>query len=131
MIFLDANIFVDVLTAREGYEASLEIINSIRNKKEDGCLSALTIPILWYVLGEKRRSIAEIKSIIEGFNIVPLDPEIINTSFDSEMGDFEDAIQLNSAISGGSNIIITRNKKDFRSAAKVEILTPEELLSKK
>lgn len=130
MIFLDANIFLDVLSARDGYEASLEIIDSIRRRKEEGCLSALTIPILWFVLGESPKSLNSIKSIIDGFSIIPLNLQIINASFKSEMSDFEDAIQLNSAIKGRSKIIITRNKKDFKSKAKLEILTPEEFLEK-
>ncbi|MCL5679861.1 MAG: PIN domain-containing protein [Candidatus Marsarchaeota archaeon] len=130
MIFLDINVLVDVLSAREGYEASAEIIESIKEGKEKGCISALTIPITWYVLGERRESIEEIRTLTKYFTIVPLSLRILNNAFESKMRDFEDSIQLNSALKGKSEFLITRNKKDFEHYNKIIILTPEEFLSK-
>lgn len=129
MIFLDANIFVDVLSAREGYESSAEIIESVKDGKEGGCLSALTIPIIWYVLGESRESVKEIETLAKRFKIIPLNNQILKSSFRSGMGDFEDSIQLNSALKGGSKFLITRNKKDFEPHDGITVLTPEEFLS--
>ncbi len=129
MIFLDTNIFVDVLSNRDvWYEGSVEVINRVITGAEKGCMSVLTIPILWYVFGEKRESIPEIKAIIKNFNIISLTPELIRRSFGSEMRDFEDAIQLYSAIKGNCNFIITRNKKDFSNQKGLGILTPEEFM---
>ena len=129
MIFLDANVLVDVLSAREGFEASAEIIESVKNGKEEGCLSALTIPIIWYILGENVGSVKEIETLAKHFKIVPLNLQILNSSFKSEMEDFEDSIQLNSALKGGAKFLITRNKKDFKSDSRIIILTPEEFLA--
>jgi len=130
MIFLDVNIFVDILNNRDKwYGASARILNDIRNGKEDGCISALTVPILWYVLGENSESIKAIRAIIKGLKIIPMTSQIINESFSSQMIDFEDAIQMNSALKGGASVLITRNKKDFTDNAKLDILTPEEFLA--
>lgn len=128
MIFLDVNVLVDVLSVREGYEASAEVIDSIRSGKEDGCLSALTIPIIWYLLGESKESIKEIETLTKHFKIVPLNLQVLNSSFKGEMNDFEDSIQLNSALKAGAKFLITRNKRDFWSRSKITILTPEEFL---
>ncbi len=129
MIFLDANVLVDVLSAREGFEASAEIIESVKNGKEKGCLSALTIPIIWYVLGESKESVKEIETLAKHFKIVSLNSQILNNSFKSDMDDFEDSIQLNSALKGRSEFLITRNKKDFKLHSGIAILTPEEFLA--
>ncbi len=132
MIFLDTNIFVDVLSNRANwYEESAEIINRVAVGKEKGCISALTIPNLWYVLGEKRESIHEIKDIIKNFKVASLTPQIIETAFDSPIGDFEDAIQLHSAISNKCDFLITRNKKDFVSGSGITVSTPEEFLARR
>jgi predicted nucleic acid-binding protein len=130
MIFLDVNVFIDVLSAREGYEAGASIIESISEGKESGCLSALTIPIVWYVMGESKESIKDIKALIKHFKIIPLNSQMIEVSFASEMNDLEDAIQLNSAIRGKCDTLITRNKKDFIPHGRINVLTPEEFLRK-
>lgn len=128
-MFVDANIFVDVLADRDDwYENSAEIINRVETGTESGCISALTVPILWYVMGEKAEHLKEIKDIIKNFKIIPLTSQLINTSFNSEMKDFEDSIQLYSAIKGKCNTLITRNKRDFRTNTKISILTPDEFL---
>ena len=127
MIFLDTNILVDVLSAREGYDTSAEVVESIRAGRETGCISALTIPIVWYVLGERRESIGEIDTLVKHFSVVPLDLQILKTSFKSSMGDFEDSIQLNSALKKKCSTLITRNKRDFKTD-RITVLTPEEFL---
>jgi len=115
-----------------GMESSLEVIEMVRKGDISGHISALSVPILWF-LTEKNLSELEAKevtkSIIKGFSIITLNPEILNKSFKSEMGDFEDAIQLYSAVKGNCKYLITRNKKDFIQSGKLSIITPEEFLS--
>ena len=57
--------------------------------------------------------------------IIPLNSKMLRISFASQMNDFEDAIQLNSAIKGGCTTLITRNKKDFGNPKELDILTPQ------
>jgi len=84
MIFVDVNIFVDVLSGRGGFENSIKIIDSIRSGKIRGSISALTVPILWFLIIKWRESKAAkdyVKDIISGFNIIPLSERIIQNSF--------------------------------------------------
>lgn len=122
---------MDMLEERQGVESSTKIINLVREKKLTCCISALTIPILWF-LTEKNLSETEAKTvvheIVKGFSVTPLNTIIINEAFKSKINDFEDAIQLYSAIKSKSEFLITRNKKDFESN-KISILTPEEFLN--
>jgi len=122
---------MDMLEERQGIEGSMRVINLVREKKIGGYISALTIPILWFIT-EKALSETEAKKVIresiKGFSIAPLSSNVLNEAFKSEMKDFEDAIQLHSAIRARCEYLITRNKKDFISEDRPKILTPEEFL---
>ena len=54
-------------------------------------------------------------------------PGDVKKAFQSEMLDFEDALIAYSAASAGIDIIITRNKKDYKNSP-ITVLTPEEFL---
>lgn len=134
MILVDVNIFVDVLSGRENFENSIKIIDLVKKEKIQGSISALTVPILFFLLSkcqDPRIAKNSVEEITKGFDIVPLTIQILQKSFESELNDFEDAIQFYSAIEGKCKIIITRNKKDFEVCEGVKILTPEEFLAKR
>jgi predicted nucleic acid-binding protein len=93
----------------------------------------ITVPILWFLITkwkEPKTAKDDVKDIINGFSIVPLNERIIQNSFESKMEDFEDAIQFYSALEAKCAAIITRNKRDFEISTDIVILTPEEFLSK-
>ena len=46
-VLLDINIFMDALERRQGWVHSLEVINRARRQEIKGCISALTIPIVY------------------------------------------------------------------------------------
>jgi hypothetical protein len=62
------------------------------------------------------------------FNLVPLDAQITNQSIDSDIKDFEDAIQFFSALRVEAKVLVTRNSKDFPEAD-LAIQTPMEFLA--
>ncbi|MDE0026320.1 MAG: hypothetical protein OXP69_18075 [Spirochaetaceae bacterium] len=57
-----------------------------------------------------RQAIVALRDI---FTVVPLDAQILNQSIDSARGDFEDAIQLHSAVRVGARYLVTRNPAHF------------------
>lgn len=131
MILVDVNVFMDVFERRNGWINSMEIINQIRQKNQKGHVSALTVPILWFLRSKhysERESKKDIEEIIKGFEIVALDKAVIESSFRSKIKDFEDALQLYSAVSAKCTKLITRNVKDFKEDSGIMILTPEEYL---
>ena len=46
-----------------------------------------------------------------------------------QMKDFEDALQLGAAVACGSDVIVTRNNKDFPKDRGIAIQTPEEFVA--
>jgi predicted nucleic acid-binding protein len=81
----------------------------------------------------KQRSENAAREILRKFKvlveILPLDDKLIELVLsDSAFADFEDGLQYYSALENKVDVIITRNKKDFKNA-KIPILTAKEYLA--
>lgn len=73
----------------------------------------------------------EVRYILLSFKTVDLDEDILEKSFDDKrFDDVEDAVQFHSALKS-AEIIVTRNKADYRRVfGEIEVLDPEELIKK-
>ena len=133
-VFVDINIFMDILEKRNGWKASLALVQLVRTGRIKGFISALTPPIIYFLrlkFSEDEKVRKDTKKIISGFSIVPLTEDLLMKSFEERrIKDFEDAIQFHSA-KISSQVLITRNKKDFTEViGEIEVLTPEEFFKK-
>lgn len=70
------------------------------------------------------KNLRKLKTLI---NILPIDERIIEQSLNSEFNDFEDAIRYFTAVNNGINLIITRNKMDYKKS-RITISTSEEFI---
>jgi predicted nucleic acid-binding protein len=131
-ILVDVNVFIDVLTRRANWDGSLRVLNLVRRFPEiEGWVSALTVPLLYFFrlrVVEEKQARMDTQAAIKGFCIIPLTSEILDQALTLDLPDFEDNIQLVSAETMAADYVITRNKRDFRSA-RLSILTPEEWLA--
>jgi hypothetical protein len=127
-IFLDINVFQDILSARQGYDASVFIIELVRQGKMKGFCSALTIPILWYLNRKMDNQREKLRILLKGFSIIALTLAMIKKTLSRHrFGDLEDEIQYLSAQKSGSKILITRNIADFPKHP-LQLFTPEKYL---
>ncbi len=131
-VFVDTNILLDVLARREPFYAeSAQVWTLAETGRVAGFTSALSLPNLFYILrrsdGPKaaRRALSILRDI---FQLVPLDRQIVDQAIDSQIKDFEDAIQFFSAIRAGASSLITRNPRDFPRET-IGIQTPVEFLA--
>lgn len=137
VLFLDANIFIDILQERPGWQSSLAIVTETKAKRFRGSLSSLTVAIIHYIRKRQvpeRQARQDIKSIIEGFDILAVTSDHVHASLSDEskklFTDFEDALQFHSA-RGIAGAMITRNKRHYSRVTKeIQILTPEEFMRK-
>lgn len=67
--------------------------------------------------------------MIQILEIVGVDKDIVIQALESEMADFEDAIQVFSAKSNLIDLVITRNVADFASSG-MKAMTPQEFIQK-
>jgi len=129
-ILLDTNIIIDVLTKRDGYEASLSLIKCCELGKAEGFVSATTVTDVVYILrkylppADVRDALQTLFLIVDVASVLKGD---ISAAFLSEMRDFEDAVQSACALRIGAAYVVTRNLKDFEKSA-VPAILPEAML---
>lgn len=130
-IFIDTDIFLDVLAERQPfYKNAAAIFTLIEHGKILGYTSPVVFANLHYILSKqlpKKYAITSLKRIRTLIKIVPVDEKNIDLSLESGFTDFEDAIQYNAAISAGISTLITRNIKDYKNPI-ITVCSPEEYL---
>ena len=132
-LFVDTNIVLDLLAQRaEFFQEAQELFTRADLNKVELTISALTFANTHYILS-KHLKLEETRKILNKFkvlvNVAPVDDKIIELALASDFKDFEDAIQYYSALESKAQLIITRNKKDFKHA-KIPIMTAKEYIRK-
>lgn len=130
-IFLDTNVMLDLLGERKPF---YEPIAKIATLAEKEILTMVVSPISFatsnYFLSKFENSnIAKDK--LRKFKIVSevcsLDERTIEKSLNSSIKDFEDALQYFCATESNCEIIITRNRKDYKESL-LPVMTADEFL---
>ena len=132
-VFLDTNVIIDVLAAREPFfRDSQRVVDYCERHSESGFLSALTFCTAAYVL---RKSVGKdelpnkLKTLRKIFDVLPVTRGSVDWAIDSQMPDFEDALQYECATSAKTDVIVTRDKSGF-AGAKIPVLSPTEFVAK-
>lgn len=134
-ILIDTNIVIDLLSMRKKfYDAAANLFSQADKKELTLTISSLTFANTNYVL-TKLKSAKEARQILRKFKvlveILNLDDKITELALsDESFPDFEDGLQYYSAIENQVDIMITRNKKDFKNS-KLPVLTAKEFLARK
>jgi predicted nucleic acid-binding protein len=130
-LFVDSDIILDLLAKREpNYIHAANLFTLIDHKEVNAFTSPIVFANLHYILRKLTsnatalKSLRKLKTLI---NILPVDEKVIEQLLNSEFTDFEDAIQYFTAVNNKINIIITRNKTDYKKS-KISVLTAEEFL---
>jgi predicted nucleic acid-binding protein len=132
-LLVDTNIVIDLLSKREEFfQEAQELFTLADNNEVVLFVSALTFANTHYLLAkyqkldEARKTLIKFKVLV---NVAALDDKIVELALVSDFKDFEDAIQYHSALENEVDIIITRNKKDFKNS-KLPVMTAKEYLKK-
>lgn len=130
-VFVDTDIVLDLLTAREPhYEHAAELFSLADENSIKLYVSSLTFANVNCILsrqlssGQARKMLLKFKTLI---NVLSVNDKIIELALASDFKDFEDAIQYNTAIENGITTLLTRNLKDFKKA-EIAILTAHQFL---
>ncbi len=130
-LFLDTNIFLDLLADRMPFYTEAAKLFSLADKKKIKLsVSSLCLADANYILSRQNPEM-EVRKILRKFkvlvNVLPLDDKIIDLALNSDFKDFEDAIQYFTAIENDQDIIITRNQPDFKES-KIPVMTAGEFI---
>jgi predicted nucleic acid-binding protein len=131
-LLIDTNIVIDLLSKRkEFYSEAADLFSKADKKELNLTISSLTFANINYILS-KLKSAKEAKEILRKFKVLvellSLDEKVTELALsDDNFADFEDGLQYYSALENGVDVIITRNKKDFKNS-KLPVLTTKEFL---
>jgi predicted nucleic acid-binding protein len=131
-LFVDTDVCIDLLSGRQPFNTSAEILFSLADKSKARIyVSSLSFSNIDYVLRSQysaihsRQIIGKFKTLV---NVLPVDSKTIDLAIASDFSDFEDAIQYSCAIENNLTTLITRNIKDYKKAT-IQVLTPETFLA--
>ena len=131
--FFDANVLLDVLLGRAPfYTDSARALTLADTGRVDGCASAITFPVVFYIVewyrdgSEAHRAVRALAGML---SVAPCDDQVINQAIDCGAADFEDAVQYFSAVRAGAECIITRDRSGFPTDSTIPVLAPTEFLA--
>lgn len=131
-VFLDTNVILDLIQRRVGYDDAALIMQKSENGEYSLYTSSLSMVNIAYILRKYYRGeslyhlLEELGDII---GVITVSSEAYHKALQSRALDFEDAIQLFSAIESDMDCIVTRNAQDF-IFDKLPIYTPFDFLKR-
>lgn len=131
-LFLDTNVILDLLGERiPFYDSIAKVATLADQKKITLVVSPLSFTTVAYVLNKyesTETTLTKLRKFKFLCEVCEVESETIEKALNSNLTDFEHAVQYFTALQSNSSIIITRNGKDFKSAT-IPIMTAEEYLS--
>lgn len=131
-VILDTNIILDSFQARVPFNEQSDIILSdCALRKYDAYITSKSFTDIHYVLHKDLNNEKEtrrfLKAILLFSKVLDTKGEESIKAIDSPVKDYEDAMIEETAYEICIDIIITRNKKDFKNS-RVPAITPEEFI---
>ncbi len=133
-VLVDTNIVLDGLLEREPFVRDAKaLIEAIEVEQIEGYVTATTLTNIFYIVRRQTKSIELARQAVSEtlalMEVCPVNRDILEAAFASNLRDFEDAVtvQLACAIASRLDAIITRNAQDFAGAT-LPILSASELL---
>lgn len=130
-VLLNLNVILDVLQMREPfYEASARLLALVESGHVKGYIAAHSITTLFYLIQKDKSSAqarAHITSLLQFLEIAPVDQDTIEKALNLDYKDFEDAVQMVSALQCKAGCLITRNVVDYEPAL-LPVMQPVDFL---
>ena len=131
VVLIDLNVVLDVLQKREPFfETSAGLLAAVEAGKVRGYIAAHSVTTLFYLI-QKGNSSAEaratITNLLQFLKIAPVDQTTIEQALNLAYRDFEDAVQMISAVQSKVDCLITRNIKDYTTTL-LPVMQPVDFL---
>ena len=132
-LLIDSNIAIDLLAQRDPFYDEASVLFSLADKSNlELYFSSLSFANTNYILA-KASSALLAREILKNFklivSILDLNEKLITLALNNKnFPDFEDGLQYHTALENDLDIIITRDKKDFKNA-EIPEMTAKEFLN--
>ena len=131
VLFVDSDVILDVLEKRERfYEYSAQILSLGDEKKVKLVTTSLAFANIYYLLRKHlgiekaKESLRKLRIIVD---VISVNAKEVDLALNSELSDFEDALQYFTALDGKIEFIITRNVCDYKNP-KLIVQTPQQYI---
>ncbi len=129
-VLFDTNVILDVLQNRQPHaQAATQLVARIERKEITGYVCATTITTIFYLASKAisaETAKAQIKLMLELFEVTQVDKTVLLSAMQTGFSDFEDAVLYKAAQHASVDCIVTRNIKDFKQS-KLPVYLPAEL----
>lgn len=130
-LFLDTNIVVDLLDRREPFcHDAARLFTMAYNKQVILTVSPITFSTASFLL--RKHGAESVRNLLANFRqlvrVATTDQRTVDDAIASQFKDFEDAMQYYTALKSKSEVIITRNGKDF-TASRIPVMSATEYLA--
>jgi predicted nucleic acid-binding protein len=131
-ILVDTDVLLDVALDRKAFVDESGAVMEWCQQTPGGALIAWhTVSNIYYMLRVARSDVKGrefVADLLRFTDVCSGGSEAVRHALTMHMGDFEDALQVAAAISGGAHFVVTRNVADYRNSV-VQPLTPKEFLT--
>lgn len=115
-IFIDTNIFLDLVLKRENFHDALLVFNAVEKNLFSGVILDITVLNIDYVAKKQVKEIKEfIRLINKNFTVSGVSNEMIFQALAIQNSDFEDTLQYLSAKNYDCDCIITNDQSFYKS----------------
>jgi len=131
VVLIDLNVLLDVLQKRDPfYETSASLLAAVETGRVQGYVAAHSLTTLFYLI-QKGKSSAEaratITNLLQFIKVAPVDQSTLEQALNLDFRDYEDAVQMISAVQCKADCLVTRNTKDYQPAL-LPVMQPVDLL---
>ena len=110
-IFVDTNIFLDLILKRENFDKSLLIFNAIERRIFEGVILDITILNIDYIANKQIQDVKEFLNLINmKFEVTGATNNMIEKALKIDNKDLEDNLQYIAALESHCDLIITNDK---------------------
>jgi predicted nucleic acid-binding protein len=131
-VLLDLNVILDVLLQREPHAADAAAVMALAERKViDGCICAASVDTLFFLVKRDSSAAAaraHVRTLLSMLAVIDVTDAAVRAAVESDWPDLEDAIIYQSARVAGADLIVTRNRDDFRRG-ELPLLSPAELVA--
>lgn len=131
VLFVDSDVILDVLEKREQfYEYSAQILSLGDEKKVKLVTTSLVFANIYYLLRKHlgiekaKESLRKLRIIVD---VISVNAKEVDLALNSEISDFEDALQYFTTLYSKIEFIITRNVCDYKNP-KLIVQTPQQYI---
>ncbi|MEN3331840.1 MAG: hypothetical protein V7641_1205 [Blastocatellia bacterium] len=132
-VLLDTDVILDLLLERAGFvEHAAALWEAHEQGRLEAYISVITPVNVFYIARKLKGADTARQAVVEllaALRICPLDQATLEMALTLPFSDYEDAVQLASAIANHLDVLITRNLEDYKNAA-LPVFSPSEFLAR-